>query len=275
MAFDPLWRRRQDRPSVGRDPTFPLITGRTCRNHEVLDQKGDVALEARSRRNPDFDHLLFNCDPRRDLASAPPLLFPGRYRRRGAFVHAARFDVRTAFQTFQSGVLLAQFSRCLLQAGDFTKQFHQQRFKLWTAWRGKGWRRRHMTQRVYRAESTQGKNEGLPTLLPLLRNPTNLKTRNQFGMSQDHYWPASPCPDSAQSKDGGENQLRGHQPDDPPRHAGFGLRPVARGPGRRNACFMIFTHQRIQPANIPAHAIQRGHSNFAKRGHSYFALTYR
>jgi hypothetical protein len=85
-------------------------------------------------------------------------------------VHAARFDVRAAIQTFQPGVLFAQFSDGLLQAGYLTKRFGPQQFKLCAVQRGNGGRRRRMMQRVDTAESTQAKNDGFPTFLPLLHS---------------------------------------------------------------------------------------------------------
>src|SRR5208283_5376100 len=90
-------------------------------------------------------------------------------RRRGSFLHTARLDVRAALQTFQPGDLFALFGDRLLQGGDFAEQLNQQSFKLCTGQPGKGGRRQHMMQRVDRTESTQGKNEGFPTFLLLLR----------------------------------------------------------------------------------------------------------
>ena len=174
MAFDPLRQWGQDRPAIRRDPAFALVTGRADRNHEVLHQKGLVPLEAGSGWDLGRDHLLFNSDPGRDLApTTPPLIFH-RFRLRGTLVHAARFDARAALQTFQTGDFFALFGNGLLQGGDFTEQFDQQSFKLWTAERGKGGRRRHMMQRVHRRESAQEKNAAVPGLLLLLRtaNPT-------------------------------------------------------------------------------------------------------
>src|ERR1019366_6677570 len=168
MAFDPLRQWGQDRPAIRRDPAFALVTGRADRNHEVLHQKGLVPLEAGSGRDLGRDHLLFNSDPGRDLApTTPPLIFY-RFRLRGTVVHAARFDARAALQTFQTGDFFALFGNGLLQGGDFTEQFDQQSFKLWTAERGKGGRRRHMMQRVHRRESAQEKNAAVPGLLLLL-----------------------------------------------------------------------------------------------------------
>src|SRR5271165_125462 len=168
MTFDPLWQWGQNRPAIGRDPAFALVAGCAHRNHQALHQKGLVPLEAASRRDLGFDHFILNLDARRDLAPAGPLLIFGGSRWRGAFVHAARFNVGAALQTFQTSNLFALFGNCLLQDGDLAQQFKQQRLKLWTAQRGKGEWRRHMPQRIHGAESTQGKNEGLPGLLPLL-----------------------------------------------------------------------------------------------------------
>src|SRR5208337_1318821 len=109
MAFDPLWQWGQDRPPVRRDPAFALVTGRAYRNHQVLHQEGFVTLEAGSGRDLGLDHLLFNVDPGCDLAAATPLLWFGGLLRLRAFVHATRFDVRAALQTFQAGDFFAQF----------------------------------------------------------------------------------------------------------------------------------------------------------------------
>ena len=172
MACRPLRQWSQDRPPVRRYPALAQVAGRLRRNHQILNQKGFVAFENRSWRNLDPDHLVFDFYPRRDLAPARLLPRLPRLRRRGAFLHTARLDVRAALQTFQPGDLFALFGDRLLQGGDFTEQSNQQSFKLWPGQRGKGGRRRHMMQRIHRAESTQGKNEGVPTLLPLLRTGT-------------------------------------------------------------------------------------------------------
>jgi hypothetical protein len=100
MAFDPLWQWGQDRAASGRNPAFALVTGRARRNHQVLHQKGFIPLEVASRRDLGFDHFLLNADPRHHPATAAPLLICGGFRWRGAFVHAARFDVGAALQTF-------------------------------------------------------------------------------------------------------------------------------------------------------------------------------
>src|SRR5208282_51710 len=169
MAFDPLRQGSQHRPAVRHYPALAQVTGRLRRNHKILDQKRFVTFENRSCRNLDPDHIFFDFDPRRDLASARLLLLLLGLRWFGAFFHAAWFDVRAALQTFQPSVLFAQFGDGLLQTGYLTEKFGQKQFKLCTGQRGKGGGRRHMMQRVDAAESTQGKNEGLPTLLPLLR----------------------------------------------------------------------------------------------------------
>jgi hypothetical protein len=56
-----------------------------------------------------------------------------RLRWRGTLVHAARFNVGTALQAFQTSDLFALFGDDLLQGGDFTEQVNQQSFKLRTA----------------------------------------------------------------------------------------------------------------------------------------------
>ena len=168
MAFDPLRQLSQDRPAVRRYPAFSQVTGRLRRNHQILHQKRFMTFENRSRRDLDPDHLFFDFDPRRDLASARLLPRFLRLRRRGSFFHAARFDVRATFQTFQPGDLFALFGDRLLQGGNFTEQPNQQSFKLCAGQRGQGGRRRHMMQRVDHVVSTQGKNVGVPRLLPLL-----------------------------------------------------------------------------------------------------------
>src|SRR5208282_5394286 len=168
MAFDPLRQWSLDRPPLRRYPALAQVAGRVRRDHQILNQKGFVTFENRSRRNLDPDHLVFDFDPRRDLAPARLLpQFPW-LRRRGSFLHTARLDVRAALQTFQPGDLFALFGDRLLQGGDFAEQLNQQSFKLCTGQPGKGGRRQHMMQRVDRTESTQGKNEGFPTFLLLL-----------------------------------------------------------------------------------------------------------
>ena len=103
-----------------------------------------MTFENRSWRDLDPEHLFFDFDPRRDLASDRLLPLLLRLRRRGAFLHAAWLDVRAAFQTFQPRDLFAQLGDGLLQGGDFTEQFNQQSFKLRTAQTGKMGRRRHI-----------------------------------------------------------------------------------------------------------------------------------
>ena len=121
MAVDPLRQWCQDRPAVRRYPAFSQVTGRLRRNHQILHQKGFMTFENRSSRDLDPDHLFFDFDPRRDLASASLLPLCRRLRRRGSLVHAARFDVRAAFQTLQPGDLFAQFGDGLLQGGYLTE----------------------------------------------------------------------------------------------------------------------------------------------------------
>src|SRR5271165_1916366 len=133
VAVDSLRQRGQDRPPVGRDPAFALVADRTHRNHEVLHQKGLVALEAGSGRDLGIDHGLFNADPGCDLAPAGPLLMFSGFRWRGTLVHAARFYVWTTLQAFQTGDFFPQFSDGLREGGDFTEKVNQQSLKLWTA----------------------------------------------------------------------------------------------------------------------------------------------
>ena len=121
MAFDTLWQRGQDRPAVGRNPALALVTDRAYRNHEVLHQKGLVPLEAGSGRDLGIDRFLLNADARHDLAPAGPLLICGGFRWRGAFVHAARFNIGATLQTFQTGDFLAQFGDGLLQGGELSE----------------------------------------------------------------------------------------------------------------------------------------------------------
>jgi hypothetical protein len=114
MAFGSRWQRGQDCPPLRRYPAFSQVTGRRRRNHEILDRKGFMTFENRSWSDLGPDHLFFDFDPRRDLASAR--LLPGflELLLRGSFFHAARFDVRVAFQTFQPGDLFALFGDRLL-----------------------------------------------------------------------------------------------------------------------------------------------------------------
>ena len=128
-----------------------------------------MTLEAGPFRDRDLHHLVLDADTRRHFAAKPPLALFAGLGRLCRIVHAARLDRGAALQTFQAGDLLALLANDLFQGDNPAGQLNQQSFKLWTAQVGKvGWRR-HMMQRVDRAESTQGKNEGLPTLLPLLR----------------------------------------------------------------------------------------------------------
>src|ERR1019366_5815008 len=168
MAFDSLRQRCQDRPSIRRDPALPLVTGRAYRDHQILHQKRLMALEARSRRDHGLDHLVFNVDPRRHPAAAPPLLHFGGARRISALVHATGFDIGTALQAFQTCDLFALPADCLFQGGNFTQKFNQQSLKLWTAQTGKrGWRRHiRVENRPPRADASE--KSGVPTLLPLL-----------------------------------------------------------------------------------------------------------
>src|SRR4249920_104311 len=126
MTFDPLRQWGQDRLAVGRDPALALVAGRAYRNHEVLHQKGLVSPEAGSGRDLGIDHRLFNADPGCDLAPAGPLLIFGGFSWRGTLVHAARFNVWTTLQTFQTSNLFALLGDGLLQGGDLGEQFDQQ-----------------------------------------------------------------------------------------------------------------------------------------------------
>jgi hypothetical protein len=96
-----------------------------------------MALETRAFRDRDLHHLVFNFDPRRHLATKPPLpLFRWlQWLRR--VVHAARLDHAAALQSFQPGDLFAPFADRLVQSSDFAKQLNQQSFKLRTAQIGK------------------------------------------------------------------------------------------------------------------------------------------
>ncbi len=122
VAFDPVWQWGQYRAAIGRDPAFALVTGRLHRNHQVLHQKGLVPLEAGTGRDLGNDHFLLDANARRDLAPATSaLLFLCRFRRLGAFVHAARLNIGATLQTFQTGDFLAQSGDGLLQRGEFSK----------------------------------------------------------------------------------------------------------------------------------------------------------
>ena len=173
FAAQPLRQRGQDRSSIGCDPAFALITGRAHRNHQVLHQKPLITLEARSFRDRGFDDLIFNVDPRRHRASAPPLCGCRGLWRLSALVHAAGFDVGAGFQAFQMRDLFAQFGNGLFQPGNFTQQLNQQSLRLWTAQPGKRRRRRHTRQRVHAVESAQGKNAGGHGFAPVTRKCSN------------------------------------------------------------------------------------------------------
>jgi hypothetical protein len=91
-----------------------------------------MTLKARSVRDGDLHHLLFNTDARCHFAAEPPLALAG-LRWLGSFVHAARFDRGPALQAFQPGDLFALLASNLFQGSDFAQQFNQQSLKLCTA----------------------------------------------------------------------------------------------------------------------------------------------
>jgi hypothetical protein len=74
VPLGPLGQRRDDSLSVRCHPTFTLVTDRMHRQHELLNQIGFVALEARSRRGVRFQHAILDADTRPDLAAARTLL---------------------------------------------------------------------------------------------------------------------------------------------------------------------------------------------------------
>jgi hypothetical protein len=127
-----------------------------------------MTLEARSFRDGDLHHLVFDADPGRHLAPEPPLLPLGWLGRFCRLVHAARFDRGAALQTFQTGDLFALLADDLFQDGNFAEQFSQQSLKLWTVQPGKRRWRRHIRKESDRGEPVQEKNAAVPTLLPLL-----------------------------------------------------------------------------------------------------------
>ena len=92
-----------------------------------------MAPEARSFGDRCLDHLVFDFDPRRHLATKPPLALFRRLRR---LVHAAWcawLDVRAALQAFQPGDLFALFADNLFQFAELAEQFNQQSLELWSA----------------------------------------------------------------------------------------------------------------------------------------------
>ena len=174
MTINPLWQRCQDAASIGCHPPLALVTGRAHRNHEILNQKRLVTLEARSWRDRGVHDPLFDGDPRSDLAPASPLHQRTGLRWLGTFFHAARPDSRASFQAFQTRVLLAQLTDNLFQGGDFAKQFNQQSLKLWTVQPGKREWRRHIPveNRPPRAGARE-KSGGANTFAPLTSTPAN------------------------------------------------------------------------------------------------------
>jgi hypothetical protein len=82
MAIDPRRQGGQDRLAIRRDPALAQIARRPGRNHQLLHEKGLVAFEARSRRHRRrLDHLVLDNDPRRHLATQPPLRLLGGLHR--------------------------------------------------------------------------------------------------------------------------------------------------------------------------------------------------
>ena len=169
MALDSFGQRRQDRSAIRRDPAFALVPGRAHRNHQVLNRERFIPLEAGTGRDLGGDHFLFDLDPRGYLAAQPPLLPQAGLLRFRAFVHAAWLDRGTTLQALQAGDFVTLIGHDLLQRRDLREQFDQQSFKLGAGQVGeRGWWR-HMMHRVHAAESVQGKNGRMHTLLLLLR----------------------------------------------------------------------------------------------------------
>ena len=186
MAVDPLRQRGQNRSSVRSDPAFAQVAGGACRNHQILHQERLITLEARSLRNLGIDHSILDADARRHLAAEPPLARLAQLRRLGAFVHAAWFDGRPAFQAFEPGDLLALRTDDRLQRSDLAEHLNQQSLKLCAAQIGQAGRRRHLRKESHRVEPAQAQNRAAPGVLPLL--PTQLAKK----YPSTHYrWRAS------------------------------------------------------------------------------------
>jgi len=126
MSFDPLWQRRDDRLAVRGDPTLAPVADRMHRQHQLLNQIGVVALEARASWRGGLHHPILDADTRADLAAAWLLLLQGGFGRVGAFVHATRLDVRPALQSLQPCDLLTLLGNHPLQFADFCQQTDHQ-----------------------------------------------------------------------------------------------------------------------------------------------------
>src|SRR6185312_5552935 len=73
-------------------------------------------------------HPALDADPRYGLASSTMLAMARRLWRRG-IVHAARLEVRAAFQTLQSRNLIPLFRHNTLQLGNLAEQFDDLSFE--------------------------------------------------------------------------------------------------------------------------------------------------
>src|SRR5271154_97556 len=126
-----------------------------------------MTLEARSVRDGDFHHLIFDADTRCHLAAEPPLALAG-LRRLGFFVHATRFDRGPALQALQPSDLFALFAGNLFQGSDFAEQFNQQSLKLCTTKPGKvGWAAAHSPGIVPSRAGAREKCRGAHIFAPL------------------------------------------------------------------------------------------------------------
>ncbi len=108
MAYHAGWQRRDQRPSIRRQPALAAIASDLDPQHEVLHHEILVALETRAGRHLRLEDPLLHADPWRRLAATTP---PGSLARRlgrGPLLHPARLDPWAVLQSLQPRDLRAQ-----------------------------------------------------------------------------------------------------------------------------------------------------------------------
>ncbi len=131
MAGHPRRQCRGDPLPVRRHPAFAPQPQHMRAQHQVLHHEVLVALEARAGRDRDLDHtVLMDGTPRRLVAAtaARPGWCGGRPL--GSLLHAARLDLGTALEAFQTGDLTIPRRHLPLQIAHTTEQLDHQSFQL-------------------------------------------------------------------------------------------------------------------------------------------------
>jgi len=129
MAGDALRQRRHHRAAVRPHPAFPAVADHLRAQHQILDDESVVSFEPRAGWHLHTQHTALDADPRYGLAASTMLAMARRLWRRG-IVHAARLEVRAAFQTLQSRNLVPLLRHNTLQLGNLAEQLDDQSFEL-------------------------------------------------------------------------------------------------------------------------------------------------